>query len=330
MNNLISQLIKRLETTHFPEANIAIMPHFCIDNYVQYGKNLESFVNEIQDIAHQGGGNLALAQNLKIGGKAANCASALSALGLKSFLIAKTDELGYRVLQHLNEGTDIDISHVSKDGALALTTAIELKGANIMLSDQGSLADFGPDSLTESDMELLKQADFVCISDWGLNDKGTELAQSVFGYVKDHGRGKTFFDPGDPSPKKEKTSEEINTMRKSILKEGLVDILSVNENEIERYGGLDELRQNCRVDLHTKGYSASYYADKETNHIPAFEVEPKRLTGAGDAWNAGDILGEILGLTDELRLLLANATAGFYISSSEDKHPQRGDLIEFI
>jgi ribokinase len=232
------------------------------------------------------------------------------------------------MLQHMAEG--VDISHVSRDGLLAFTTAIELKGANIMLSDQGSLADFGPDSLTESDMELLRQADFVCISDWGLNNKGTELVQFVFGLVKTEGCGRTFFDPGDPSPKKAKAGEEIHTMRKSILKEDLVDILSVNENEVERYGGLDELRQWCRVDLHTENLSASYYSDKETRQIPAFEIEPKRLTGAGDAWNASDILGEVLGLTDELRLLLANAAAGFYISGIDCRHPQIKDIIEFV
>jgi ribokinase len=301
-----------------------------MDNYVHFGEGVESFVNKIKDLASQGGGNLALAQHLNIGGKAANCASALSALGLRPSLIAKTDELGYRMLQHMVEGRNIDISHVSSDGSLAFTTAIELEGANIMLSDQGSLADFGPDYLTEKDLELIEKADFVCISDWGLNRKGTELARHVFDLVKTKGKGKTFFDPGDPSPKKDKIDEEIECMIKDILEEGLVDILSVNEDEVERYGGLDELRQLCRVDLHTDTFSASYHREKESKQIPAFDVMPRRLTGAGDAWNAGDILGDALGLADELRLLLANAAAGFYISSSDGKHPQRRELTELI
>lgn len=330
MNDLASELIEKLQTTPIPESRIAVMPHFCIDNFVHFGESVESFVGKIQDIASQGGGNLVLNQSLNIGGKAANCASALGALGLRTFLVVKTDELGYRTLQHLVEGTNIDISHVSSDGSLAFTTAIELKGANIMLSNPGTLADFGPDSLTEDDLELIRKADVVCISDWGLNNKGTELAKYVFSLVKTEGRGKTFFDPGDPSPKKDKIDKEIEYMKNDILEEGLVDILSVNRDEVERYGGLDELRQLCRVDLHTENFAASYYLDNKTARIPAFDITPKRLTGAGDAWNAGDILGEVLDLSDDIRLLLANATAGFYISNPEGRHPKNKDLIEFI
>jgi ribokinase len=330
MNEPISDLIKQLETIPTPEARIVLMPHFCIDNYVNFGENPDSFINEIKDIMARGGGNLALSQDLKIGGKAANCASALSALGLGSFLVAKTDELGLILLQHLAKEGNVDISHVSGNGSLAFTTTIELTGANIMLSDPGSLSTFGPDNLTIEDIELIKQADIVCISDWGLNGRGTELAKYVFGLVKNKGQGKTFFDPGDPSPKKENVYREIIDLKKQVLEEGLVDILSVNVDEVDRYGGLDELKDLTRVDLHTEAFSASYYKDKETRNIPAFDIKPKRLTGAGDAWNAGDILGEVMGLPDELRLHLANAAAGFYISSPEGDHSRKKELIEFM
>ncbi len=330
MNEPISELIKKLETVPPPESRIVLMPHFCIDNFVHFGDTPESFIRKIEDIASRGGGNLALPQNLQIGGKAANCASALDSLGLQPNLFAKTDELGLKLLQHFVKGKNIDISHVSSNGSLAFTTTIELQGANIMLSDPGSLSTFGPENLTEGDTELIKQADFVCISDWGMNKKGTELAQYVFSLVKNEGGGQTFFDPGDPSPKKENANREINNLKKHILEGGLLDILSVNGDEVNRYGGLDELRDMARVDLHAKTFSASYTSEMETNKIPAFEVKPIRLTGAGDAWNAGDILGQVLGLPDELRLLLANAVAGHYISDSTGKHATEQDLLEFL
>lgn len=64
--------------------------------------------------------------------------------------------------------------------------------------------------------------------------------------------------------------------------------------------------------------------------MPAFDIQPKRLTGAGDAWNAGDMFGEVIGLSDDLRLMLANAVTAYYISDPERRHPAKRDLIRFL
>lgn len=82
--------------------------------------------------------------------------------------------------------------------------------------------------------------------------------------------------------------------------------------------------------MSTEDYVRTFYKDRETGRMPAFDVQPKRLTGAGDAWNAGDIFGEIIGLSDDLRLILANAVAAYYISYPERKHPARQDLMKFL
>lgn len=322
---------KRLLTeklkNHIPEEyKVTLMPHFCVDNFIRCDESCYSFIENFKKTAAQGGGNTVMRQMLHIGGKATNCASALASLGLNPCLIAKTDILGYKLLEHFLEGKNVDISHVSRDGELAFTTAIELEGVNIMFSFPGVTAQFGPEYLTEDDEELIRESDMVCISDWGLNNCGTALARHVFNIVKKEGKGKTFFDPGDPSPKKEREEVEVKGI-KNMLKQGLVDILSVNENEVIRYGGIDFLRKVTRVDMHTEKYVKTFCNDKETEKIPAFNVEPKRLTGAGDAWNSGDILGEAMGLPDELRLLLANTVAAYYISDLEGKHPTRQDLI---
>src|SRR5674536_407985 len=52
--------------------------------------------------------------------------------------------------------------------------------------------------------------------------------------------------------------------------------------------------------------------------------------GAGYAWNAGNIFGELLGLTPAFRLCLANAVAGYYVSSKRAVHPTVDDLIAFV
>jgi sugar/nucleoside kinase (ribokinase family) len=325
-----TELVNRLRESEFDKWKIVIMPHFCIDNLIHYGGDYESFEQNAKEIAKQGGGNISVTQSQQVGGKAANCANTLSALGVPSFLIARTSGVGHIILKHFFSGKDVDISHVKPDGELAITSSIELDSANIMLSDSGSLSEFGPRCLTEEDEKLITEADLVCISDWGLNNQGTELASHVFKLVKENGKGKTFFDPGDPSPKGEEIGDEARRMIKEVLGEGLVDILSLNLAEAVTFGGIDFLRTMARLDLHTEEYARTYFGFRETEKQPAFSVSPLRLTGAGDAWNAGDILGELMNLPDDLRLTLAHATAAFYISDPQGKHPSLPELIKFI
>lgn len=334
VTDLSDKLVKELEKWSPGGFKVIVMPHFCVDCSLTHGGDYTSFMGKLEVTRKQGGGNIVVDQSMGVGGKAANCALALASLGLDAYLIARTSELGYKLLQHFTEG-NVDISHVSKDGELAITTAIELQGSNIMLSDPGSLSNFGPNYLSVKNEELIQEADMVCISDWGLNDRGTELAQHVFELVKQgKGEGKTFFDPGDPSPKS-RIEEEISRLVE-MLKRGLVDILGVNEDELLRYGqtsdpqkAVDFLRELTRVDLHTKDHVASSQEESESK-VSTFKVKPLRLTGAGDAWNAGNILGDVMGLNDKLRLTLANAVAAYYISHPQGKHPGIGDLKEFL
>ena len=65
--------------------------------------------------------------------------------------------------------------------------------------------------------------------------------------------------------------------------------------------------------------------------MPTFELPNiYRSTGAGDAWNAGDIFAELFEFNDEERLLFANLVAGCYISSPEPLPPNLDKLIEFL
>jgi sugar/nucleoside kinase (ribokinase family) len=128
--------------------------------------------------------------------------------------------------------------------------------------------------------------------------------------------------------------------------------VSVNENEAVLYASQlsDEIKKlgrklrfeelakesarilalhiSARVDLHTTSFSATFTKKGETL-APAFEVPVLRATGAGDAWNAGNILGDAYKLSDDCRLSLANAVAAYYISSPSGIHPTRKQLMKF-
>lgn len=333
---LIDELNLNIKNKNQKKPKVTVMPHFCIDIFVGFDGDYKSFHDEFKGVVDRGGGNIPIKnQTLSIGGKAANCASALSAIGCDVSLIAKTNELGYTMLEHFFKNKRIDLSHVKTDGKLASTCAIELKEANVMLSYAGSLTEFGPECLIDEDRDLIESSDYVCISDWALNYRGTEIAEYVFKLARDCGC-KTFFDPGDPSFRKD---TEIKQLVEKVLKKKQVDILSVNEDEVIKYGSkisssdsiiqaLKNLKEITRVDLHTKDGDCSFGKLKETAFVSAFDCEPKRLTGAGDSWNAGDIYGGAIGLGDTERLMLSNAVACYFIS--HEVHPSKKDLIGFL
>jgi sugar/nucleoside kinase (ribokinase family) len=262
--------------------------------------------------------------------------------------------LGLQQLKFHLEKYRIDLSHVKMVEKASLTTALELRmengKANAMLRDLGSLEDFGPSDLSETDNELIETADFICLFNWaGTKRYGTALAEAVFQRVKIKRKGKTYYDTADPTPNREK----IPKLMKDVLKTGSVDILSLNENEAICYASqlipevikqneakpLDQLAMEAgrvlarhlpaRIDLHTTTFSATFNEKNEVV-IPAFAVKAIRATGAGDSWNAGNIIGYNDSLSDESRLTLANAVAAYYISDPEGNHPTRQDLIRFL
>jgi ribokinase len=347
----MERLIHALERKP-PESIVVTMPDFFVDHFVHYHGDVESFTKRVITLAKQGGGDLPLTyQSIFRGGNAANTASALAKWGFKSYLIARTSKVGKRLSRMLMRG--VDLSHVKTDGKLAMTVAMELRGekggVNIMINDPGSVADFGFERLTQDDVELLKAADVVCVFNWNLNQRGTNLAKNVFKLVKKRGKGMTYFDSGDPSLR----VDDVSELMSEVLKRELVDVFSVNENEALWYASefKDKLREKrgvmsstklalecasilrvhvkARVDLHTASLSASFDGRKRAL-VRTFKTNVKRLTGAGDVWNAANIYGYILKLDPRDRLTLANAAAALYISDEMGEHPSRRDLIRFL
>jgi len=307
-------LIKNLKTLKKPSKKIKVvlMPDFFLDNVLTYNRTLSSFISEITRVAEQGGGNISHTnQVIQRGGNAANTASALSALGIKTHLILRTSPLGLKLLRHFL-GKNVDLSHVKTDGKMALTVALELKKeekkVNVMLGYPGSVADFAFNSLTKDDLSLIRKAEYVGIFNWTQNLHCTELVNKIFKLVKRDGCGKTFFDSGDPSQRK----NAIKSLIKKVLMSGTVDVFSLNENEaiwyasyfnkniknkIGKSGQTDFAIEAARilrnrlkttVYLHTANYAATIAAKEVV--VPTFRVSVRRVTGAGDTWNAAVIL----------------------------------------
>ena len=348
----VKGFLKRLRAEK--EIHVVVMPDFFLDRFVSLNSNLETFVDAVADVLGRKGGSIdGVIQKDFRGGNAVNTASALASLGIKVTPIICTDKLGFQLLKFYLKSPRISLSHVKTVEKPSITTALEFQTtngkANVMLRDVGSLADFGPQNLGGEDFEVIQKADYVCVFNWaGTRRFGTALAQTVFQYVKTKGRGKTYFDSADPTPNK----REAPDLLRKVLQANLVDILSLNENEAVFYASLlnpemkslkrklniEELalesaktlakRLNTRIDLHTTSFSATFTKGNEII-VPAFNVPVLRATGAGDAWNAGNIIGDAYGLPAAVRLTLANATAAYYISNLKAAHPTREQLIKF-
>lgn len=330
------------------------MPDFFLDRLVTVDCNLEDFSGMLGEVANRGGGSIDGVEQLEIrGGNAVNTASALSALEVKVTPIVCTTRLGLKLLRFYLNPENVDLSRVKICDRASMTTALEFEDeqgkVNVMVRDVGALADFGPHHLDQEDFQVIEDADYVCVFNWaGTRHFGTQLADTVFHHVKDKGRGKTYYDTADPTTNKAKIPE----LMEKVLQSKCIDVLSVNENEAICYASqlsreIEKSREasqeeelakdsarilashlSARVDLHTTGFSATF-TDEEETVVPAFQVPMLRVTGAGDAWNAGNMWGDALGLSHRVRLALANLVAAYYISNPKGVHPTRKQLIRF-
>lgn len=347
------------EVKHFlknsnEEVSVVVMPDYFLDRFLNLNCEPATFLKMVSDVVKRKGGSIdGIAQKEFRGGNAINTASALANLDVKVTPIVCTNKLGFKLIRFYLKSARISFSHIKIAENPSMTTAIEFKTrdgkTNVMLRDVGSLADFGPQNLNSEDLEAIEKADYVCVFNWaGTRRFGTQLAETVFRHTKTRGKGKTYYDTADPTPNKRKTRELLQ----KVLQTSLVDILSLNENEAVFYASqltpkikrpmeslsFEELAKKsaeflaknfkARIDLHTTKYAATFSKNSKTL-VPAFQVPILRATGAGDAWNAGNIVGDAYRLSDGARLTLANAVAAYYISHPKGKHPTRKELIKF-
>ena len=340
---LATALLKRLtaiDTQALQDTHVVLLPDFFLDHFLSIANTTETEAH-IRRLATQGGGNYPhIPQFIQQGGNAANTALGLARLGLQTHLICRTSPFGHHLLTYFLGTANVDLSHVKTDGALAITTALELgdRRANIMLGYPGSVADFSPDVLTTQDYDCIQKADLVAVVNWNLNLFGTRLASDVFQYAHRH-HVKTFFDTGDPSPK----LSEVPTLLRDVIKTPLVDILGLNENELRYYSGQTPRTQEemltaaktlkqqmpARLDLHTSTFSCSL--DGSCTVVPTERLSSiLRATGAGDSWNAGNLLATLHGFPTEERLAFANLVAGLYISSAAPQPPTIEDVIRYL
>src|SRR5438093_9468305 len=161
------------------------MPDFFVDRIIRL-ESKEKFFEVLAEKAMRGGGSIRgiLTTEVK-GGNAVNVAYCLGKLGVKVALFTVADEMGATMIrQAFSQFGDRATLRIAS-GKSGLTTAFEFPHedtrVNVMVSDIGDNANFGPEKLrSEADKVILKNADGVMITNWASNEKGTELAEFAF------------------------------------------------------------------------------------------------------------------------------------------------------
>ncbi|MFW9799310.1 MAG: carbohydrate kinase family protein [Candidatus Thorarchaeota archaeon] len=328
------------------------MPDFFVDHFI-IDRSLEDFIQGLRQLAKQGGGNLlGSTQFIRRGGNAVNTASALLSLGLDPVLIVTTDDYGAKILPTLVH-PDLDLSHIHKDGRLSSTVSIEVdyegRRVNLMVSDSGSASEFSFSDLTSTDLDAIRESSLVALLNLNHNADAPRLAVELFEAVSESSNARKFIDVGDPSG----NQGIIEPLARQVLSDGLVDIISLNENEArwfawalsgrnDKWKSLSSKHEDwlsaaqlvsketgVRVDLHTQ-YFAATIAEENLIVAPTFRTECRVTLGAGDAWNAGDILGTLLNLSENDRLTLANTVAALYVSSTTASHPSLEEVVQYL
>lgn len=343
-NNLTNKLIYARKTKQLSELSAVLMHDFFFDRLVQI-KDLDHFLSSFKEIYDYKGGSYPHGiQTNQRGGNAANCASWLGNFGVETYFIGRTDELGKILVDYyLNKKSGVNVSRTRADGYLATTTAIEVgeEKTNIMINDLNSFSPFSFDDLTDEDFKIMEKAEIIGVFDWAANTKGTDLANGVFNFANNH-HINTYFDTSDPSSRKD---DIFSLFTEALMHPGL-SFLSVNENELHQFTNnkvqskinWSEIREiaiqlknkiHAELQVHTSQFSAIIKSD-EIFTMPTYMVSPLRATGAGDSWNAGNILGILLELDPDERLLLANSVACFYITSSNPDLLSIDNLISFL
>lgn len=281
-----------------------------------------------------GGGVHGVRQEEFRGGNAVNLAHALARLGLRTLLITHSDGAHRHLLESAFEGLDAELR--VKSAAAGLTVAFEEK-VNVMLGDGRGASDFGPGLLGESDWKALAASKIVCSVNWAANRQGTALLVALrrrLGPEKP-----IYLDPADfrDNPR------GFAALLRKVAEDDLVDWLSMNEVETAAaaaYLGISagtlaltcmEIARKLGVVFDLHGAKVSCTSEGTlVCQAPVSRVRARRLTGAGDVWDAAAIFGRLRGLEEERRLRFANMAAKLYLEGADLLPPTAAEVLKAL
>lgn len=308
----------------------AVMHDFFVDRLMR-PRSFRGLFSVADAKAGQGGGSVhgVLQEDVR-GGNAVNLAHALARLGARVLLITHSDAEHSGMLLESFKGLRADVR--IKQLPPGLTVSLEGR-VNVMLSDSGGAANFPPSLLSAQDWVSLRRSRVVACVNWAANRRGTEL---LYALRRKLGPRKTLF--LNPSDVRDRFGDYRALLRR-MRERRLVDWVSMNEYEAaatSRALGLGNLgpRRACleiagalgvRADVHTED-AVHTSSGSGVISVPTKRVRPKRLTGAGDVWDAASIAAFLRGMDDRDRLEFANTAARLFVKSGGPVPPTLAEV----
>ena len=236
-----------------------------------------------------------------------------------------------------------------------LTSAFEFGDGKLMFGQHSTVQDVSWENIKKriSDKTFKKlwdDAHFIGMVNWTMLPNMSALWKKLLSEFKDVKPGKRpimFFDLADPAKRIEadliaalKIISEFQPLHDVIL--GLNEAEAVHVGKVLRLknvqrnpkghaslaGAIREKLSLHTVVVHPVNYACGADAEGETSVVGPFTSKPKITTGAGDHFNAGFVIGKLLGLSLAHSLQLAVATSGFYVRHAAS--PNREQLVRFL
>lgn len=288
----------------------------------------------------------------KLGGNGPIMANALASAGLDVTYIGN---LGYPKLDPVFEGLAkrAKVISIAEPGH---TDALEFEDGKLMLGKHHTLGDVNWDNLLErvGGRDRLKQlidgSQLIGMLNWTMlphmSRIWAKLLDEIIPNSERHER-KLFIDLADPEKRTHEDildalrllsrfQDQIDVILGLNLKESMeiADVLGLPgvtdpEASIEENAKAirAELGLSCVV-IHPRRGAAAATEDHSAKFAGPFVQQPKISTGAGDHFNAGFSLGNVIGCSLEECLCIGCATSGYYVRSAES--PTAQQLVEFI
>lgn len=203
-----------------------------------------------------------------------------------------------------------------------ICTALEFDQCKLFLADNGELDDLTWEAMItriglQTITDMFAEAKLIALLNWG-EIKATQriwegLLRDVFPKLEPKER-MFLFDFSDMSGRHADEIESMTRLLRQFKDFGKVYI-SVNRNENDALNA-DVLLEKGMIDvcvLHTAGMAAGYDGSSRQVLATRFAEKPVLLTGAGDSFNAGLILGLLYDLPLRDCLMIANASSSCYV-----------------
>lgn len=312
---------------------------------------IKALANRIIDAAGRSTNIELVPQRIKLGGNGPILANALADFGVRTSYVGA---LGYPNL-HPVFSPLADKGEVFSIAEAAHTDALEFADGKLMLGKMTPLNEVTWPKILErmgrSALESkIRSSHLISFVNWTMVPHMSRIWEAILDeniFLKRESNQTAFFDLCDPE---KRSNEDIAHAMRLLgrFRKHLRVILGLNEKEAmelaEVYGlpaGADSPEDRCAlaeslfkkldVDLlvvHPVAYALAV-TNTITTWVPGPLIEkPVITTGAGDHFNAGFCLGQLLGMPPELSLQLGVASSGHYVRTG--KSPQIRDLRQLL